>query len=304
MKAYLEKIVSRPEQSYRIFERRLDRFDAPWHFHPEIELTLILASSGRRFVGDSIESFSAGDLVLLGPNVPHFWHNEGGSQGQEKAHSIVIQFERGFLGKGLWSRPELSQVDALLRRSVAGIHFSDQTSTTCQPILRRLLSATGVARVCGLLEVLEILAHSSDSRSLSTPSYSPSLNRKTEERLARVQSLLVERHNEPISLCEIARTARMAPAAFSRFFKRQVGRNVSEYLNDLRIETACRLLRETRFSVARIAGESGFQSLSNFNRRFQERRGCSPLAYRKTMDTVGGEHPVSEHRVSTSPSGQ
>ncbi|MGH8019505.1 MAG: cupin domain-containing protein, partial [Opitutaceae bacterium] len=103
MRARFEKIPSDPQRSFRATDLRLPRFDAPWHFHPEIELTLILASRGRRFVGDRIERFAEGDLVLLGPNLPHFWHNDQKQRSEvTTAHAIVVQFSPDFLGADLW----------------------------------------------------------------------------------------------------------------------------------------------------------------------------------------------------------
>ena len=224
----------------------MQRFDAPWHFHPEIELTLIISSRDRRFVGDSIEPFDAGDLVLLGPNLPHFWHNEGQQDSETPAQSVVCQFERDSLGPSCGVPASASALSTRVFRPY----------WNCWPYLSSLPPRIRAA-------------------------YVPSLDSRAEERLARVHAFLMRHFKESLSLAEIARVAAMTPAAFSRYFKRATGRNVSTFLNELRIDHAGQLLRDTRRSVAEVGFASSFATLSNFNRRFRERMERNPREYRR-----------------------
>lgn len=284
MRARFEKIGLAPGRSFAIVERRLARFDAPWHFHPEIELTLIEAGAGRRFVGESIEPFAAGDLVLLGSNLPHFWHTEGRQPRGRPCHSIVVQFAPDFLGAEFWLRPEATAVYRLLAAAARGLHISGPGAGKAAERLRRLVRLDGLPAVLELLAILHGLAEASrQHRPLASAAYVPSLDRASEGRLARVYAFLLARFRGPVTLAQIAREASMTPAGFSRHFKRMTGRNVSVFLNELRVGHAARLLSETSRGIAEIAVDSGFATLSNFNRRFRERMACSPRDYRRAL---------------------
>lgn len=305
MRAQFEKVPSDGSRSFRVEERRLPRFDAPWHFHPEIELTLIVASRGRRFVGDSIERFAEGDLVLLGPSLPHFWHNDALRRGAAPAHSIVVQFRSDFLGPELWERPEFSEVRRLLARAARGLHFSGSAAGAARERIRALPVRQGVAAVTAFLEILDLLSRARAVRALASAGYAPDLDRRSEDRLARVYGFLMRRFTDAITLAEIARVAAMSPASFSRYFKRVTGRNVSEFINELRIDHAARLLSETDWSVGRIAAAAGFPTLSNFNRRFRQCLRCTPREYRRALAAswaradrapAAGRPPFGRHR--------
>ena len=292
MRPRFEKVLVGPDRSFHVEERTIARFDAPWHFHPELELTLIVASRGRRFVGDSIEPFAEGDLVLLGPNLPHFWHNEGRQAPGTRSHSVVVQFRQDFLGPEIWTKPEFAAVRALCARSVRGLHFSGPTATRAAAEMRTLPALESFPRLLALLGVLELLAGAQRARPLASAAYEPSLDARAEDRLARVYTFLMRSFRDHLSLAQIARVAAMSPGAFSRYFKRATGRNVSVFLNELRVDHAGRLLRETPRRVADVAAEAAFPTLSNFNRRFRERMGLTPSGYRQAFVEKGEPPPA------------
>lgn len=283
MLARYEKISPDPTRSFHVEERRIARFDAPWHFHPEFELTSIVESRGRRFVGDSIAPFSEGDLVLIGPNLPHFWHNEGHQPAGAKAHSVVVQFNSDFLGTVLMQKPELAGVQKLLQRAARGLHFSNPADRIVSVRLLQLARLDGLPALLEFLAILHELAHAHGARPLASTTYEPSLDRQAEQRLARTYTFLMKHFRDPLTLAQIARVASMNPEAFSRYFKRVTGRNVSVFLMELRLDFAGQLLRETTLRISDIAAESGFATLSSFNRRFRTRQGCTPRDYRRTF---------------------
>lgn len=284
MRAHFEKIQPDPDRSFHVNELRVRHFDAPWHFHPEVELTLIVESRGRRFVGDSIELFTEGDLVLLGGNLPHFWHNEGLQPRGARAHAIVVHFLSDFLGADLWTRSEFAGVHRLIARAARGLHFTGRRAQAAEADLRALPRLHGMRGLLVLWAVLDRLAGAANSRPLASAAYTPTLDAVAEARLSRVYAFLMEHYTEPLTLDQIARVAAMTPAGFSRYFKRLTRRNVSDFLNDLRISHAAQRLCDTTDSIAAIAAESGFATLSNFNRRFRERLGCAPRAYRQDTE--------------------
>jgi len=283
MHAQFEKVVTGPERSFFVEEQRLPRFDAPWHFHPEMELTGILGSRGRRFVGDSIAPFREGELVLLGPDLPHFWHNEGAGLVGDVAHSVVVQFRREFLGAEVLQLPEFARIRRLLDRASRGLIFSKRYAGEGLERLQSLAGASGLRAVLMLLETLDFLASDSRARPLASLANLPVPDRRKEARLARVFGFAAQRFREEVTLADLAEAAAMSPAGFSRYFKNTTGRSPSDFLNDLRITHACQLLRETSRTVLDIAVDSGFPTLTNFNRRFRERTSMSPREYRQVF---------------------
>jgi AraC-like DNA-binding protein len=270
MRARPERISTSPAASFAVKRRRDPRFDFAWHFHPEVELTWIVRSRGRRFVGDSIEEYRDGDLVLLGPNLPHTWHSEPG-----RHEAVVIQFAPDFLG----DLPELLGVRKLIDRASRGLAFGGRSLRAVAKLFEETADVDGLPRLRALLGILERLAAARDVRPLSSRPFTEP--RKTDmERIDRVCRHLAERFAEDVSLAEAAGVAHLSVPAFCRFFKSRTGKTLVGYLTELRIGRACRLLMETERSVSDVAYASGFNNLSNFNRRFLALKGVPPREYR------------------------
>lgn len=281
-KASYEKINTEPGRSFAFREFKLRRFDSPWHFHPELELTLVLAGTGRRFVGDDIEYFGPGDLVLLGSDLSHYWHSEVLEEGRaEQAHSLVIQFLPDFLGSGFFKVPEMYQVRQLFKRASRGLCFTGESQARVAGIMRGMESRTPQGQLLSLLDILDTLSQSADARMLASAGFAPLLDTRTKERISNSQRYILEHLTESIQLDDVAAHVNMSPSAFSRYFKRVMGKTYSQFVNELRIGQACRALLETDHSIADIAFESGYNNLSNFNRRFRELQGVSPRRFRQ-----------------------
>jgi AraC-like DNA-binding protein len=278
-KASYEKIETLPGRSFAFREFDLPAFDSPWHFHPEFELTLVTDGTGRRFVADHISEYGPGDLVLLGPDLPHFWHTES-SRG-ERSRSLVVQFLPGFLGPGFLDLPEMDAVKGLLANASRGLRFTGRTQKRAAEILKRMATRSPQGQLLGLLEALNVLSRSLDVEVLATDGFAPALDTRTEERINRCQSYIFEHLNEPFRLDDVAAHMSMSPSAFSRYFKRTMGKTFSHFVNELRVGKACRTLLESDRPIAEIAYKSGFNNLSNFNRRFKELRGVSPRRFRE-----------------------
>ncbi|HYG77227.1 MAG TPA: AraC family transcriptional regulator [Planctomycetota bacterium] len=280
MQAVFEKIAE-PGQSFVVRRRCDPAFDFRWHFHPEYELTYIVASRGQRFVGDSIEDYRDGDLVLLGPNLPHTWMSQAAPRAKAKHVAIYAQFLDDFAGDEFLSRPELSSVARLLERAAQGLRFGPKTQRLAAPLMEELVHATGLRRMLKLLEVLDFLAQRSDVQPLASPHFAPALKRADEKRIDAVCSFIHENFAQPIEQPDAARRAHLSVSAFSRFFKKTMGRTFTSYVNGIRVGQACRLLIESDKSIAEIAFASGFENLSNFNRRFRQVKRLSPREYRR-----------------------
>jgi AraC-like DNA-binding protein len=278
MQARLEKVAPGGAASF-LFRRRLDpRFGFYWHFHPEIELTYIVRSHGKRFVGDSIEDYEAGDVVLVGPNLPHTWESHPGGPGRPEA--LFCQFAPGFLGERFFEAPELAPVRRLLLRSSQGLRFTGETQRAVAQRLERMDGLPPGARLFALLETLELLSRSREGRMLSSKAFLPSLRTADAGRIDRVCRFIHEHLTEPLSVSRLAREAPLSVPAFSRFFRRATGKTFVRYVNELRIGLACRALIESDRTIAQIAGDSGFGNLSNFNRQFLALKATSPRDFR------------------------
>lgn len=280
MQAIIQKIIE-PEQSSFIYRSKSTRhWPFKWHFHPEYELTLITQSKGRRFVGDNISDYSDGDLVLIGPNLPHTWHSMESKTRSGRHKARVIQFREDFLGSDFFECPDMRVVKDLLRRSSDGISFTGKTRRVVARKIVELGRLTGVARLTTFLNILGILGNSSSAKQLSSPGFVPLAQDENHRRIDTVCQFLTESYTQEISQAEVAELIGMSPSIFSGFFKKSVGSTFKQFVNRLRISHACRLLIETDMQILEISHSSGFNNLSNFNRRFLQIKKMSPRAYR------------------------
>ena len=290
MRAQFEDVRWTENESFLVRGYDLPRFAVPWHFHPEIELALILEGSGDRCVGDHLEPFEAGDLVLIGPNLPHYWHSlatpEAPAKGRGRARAIVVQLREDSLGKRFFDLPETEAWLRLLEHSRQGLFFGGQVAGTVSRDMQRLLKLSGTRRLLGLLGILQQLADElPNARALASKHYLPDCDHRTADRVRKVYQYLYTHLSEPIGLDDVAHAAGMSSAAFCRYCRRVTGRTLTRLIAELRVTQACKLLTDTDQSVSEVAFASGFQSISNFNRVFHELRGENPMSFRRKRVT-------------------
>jgi AraC-like DNA-binding protein len=278
MKPRFEDIASkRGAYSYVAYRYATSAFPFLWHYHPEYELTLILEGSGERMVGDSHEYFFPGDLVLLGPGLPHTWVSEMGSA------AVVIQFSESFIAPILQYN-ECDRIRQLLARSSPGLSFpvTGLGKGDLMASIMRLPASKGVGRITGLLDVLQTLAGSRVvARPLASPYFQPALGKKTEGRIGKVFQYVHRHSGEHVALAEVAALINLSESAFCKFFKRTTGKTFSDYASDIRIGHACRLLAESDETITEIAYRTGFDSLTYFNRVFLRKKKMRPREFRK-----------------------
>ncbi len=284
MEPLLEKIPLTSKNSFALKEDILPHITTPWHLHPEYELTLIAEGSGKRFVGDHMEFFESGDMILIGPNLPHFHRNskiyyEGVEQLRVRA--VVIHFLEDFLGKDFFCRPEMISIKQLLTRSKQGLHITGKTRTSVASMMEEMLVLEGVERILQLIELLHVLSKSSELHILSSMAFDHAYTSADMKRINQVYQFMIDNYREKVSLEEVASQINMSPSAFCRFFKKRTGKTFSSFLNELRIGYACKLLMEKDFTVSQICYESGFNNFSYFSRQFKSITKLSPLKYKK-----------------------
>jgi len=252
-----------------------------WHRHPELELLLIERSRGMRFVGDNAEPFQAGDLVLVGPNLPHVWLNNDLPKRPRHNHaaSVLIQFRENLLGVDGWKVPEFRAIAGLLQRSRQGVHFTGPDARAAARRMIRLSRTAGVERLAGLLELLDFLAQARGQRLLSSAGYVPKLNRSDGRRIEAVRRYVETNLGRTIRQPRAAALTRLSPARFSAFFRKRMGCTFSAYVNRLRVARVATLLTQEKMNISEACYAAGFGSLSNFNTQFHALKGMSPRAF-------------------------
>jgi len=278
-----------PENRSRSFDLRheqLSYFTNPWHFHPELELNWIISSSGARFIGDSVERFESGEIVLLGKNLPHFWKNDLDyyqHKSIQPAEAIITRFSEDFLGEKFINLPETTALQQLFQRAACGLKLLEPLRTNIADALDALIKKDGFDQLLGLLEILHEVAQSDALETISPDYVHNQLLIKHNQRLTTVIAYLMAHFTEPISMTEIAELANMNQAAFCRYFKQQTNQTITQYLTDLRIRYACELLSSDEESVTQICFQVGFENVSHFIHVFKSQRNQTPLEFRKKM---------------------
>ena len=281
-KAEFEMVPKSELYSFAVREFKLPAFQSHWHFHPECELTYIDHGSGKRLVGDNISPFAPGDLTLIGSNLPHyFWNDRPARNPRSFAHSLVIQFREECLGTDFLSRPEMDNVRKLLLRARRGLEFGGEIREAVREIMNKITKRKGLERLIDLLTIFKLLLEAEDCRVLSSPGFVPFLDGLAGERINRAYQLIFDHFSTVLDYKTIARSVGMSQSAFCHYFKRVTGWTLSSFINEIRVGHARKLLIDSDQSIAEIAYASGYENLSNFNRRFYEFTKMSPKEYRR-----------------------
>ncbi len=281
MKAKFEK-VGGENRFLRVFERAEPKFSFDWHYHPEFELTLILEGSGQRLIGDSVEEYVPGDLVLIGSNLPHTYHSVP-VEGRHRA--LVFQFRPGLLGECFLALREMESLRLLLAQAEHGLSFPLLGGAQQASILERLCdlpSRTESAQVLGLLGIFDSLAHDALGRRICDRNLLPT-RVEDQQRIQKICGFLCKNYNQPIDYQYLSEKVNLSQASLCRFFRRSTGRTMTDYVNEYRISMAAQLLKETDKSILEIAFEVGFGNYSHFNRQFQKSKGKTPRIFRATF---------------------
>lgn len=282
MKPYFEKVGPSPS-SFTSFQRNDPEFSFYWHYHPEYELTLIVDSQGQRLVGDGIADYGPGDLVLLGPNIPHAWRSGPvRAAGSEVHRAVVVQFREDFLGERFFELNEMDQVAALLKHSSNGLAFGHtEIGAKVAKYLVKLPSVSPARKLVLLLTALVDLADEKKAQVLSTLRVRPICRLADQQRIDSICLYLNEHFEDEIDFSDVSERFHMNQASLCRFFKRATGRTMTAYLNELRVGAAAQLLINTDETVLDIAFRVGFGNYSNFNRQFKRIKGFGPRILRR-----------------------
>ena len=300
MRLHHEPVDLPAEQSFRILRWRdnvceVDVLAGPgkstplagagerWHAHPAMELTLVLSGAGTRFIGDNIAPVNPPELVLIGPDVPHYWRGLHGSSG------YAIQFDFGPL-HAFWQFPEAAGLRKLCEQCTRGLLFTGATRGRVSAMLCEMAGQSHLERLATLLRIFGTLgeALAEEQRRLCRKTFRLSAGDPHREPIEQAIHLIVDHSHEDLALMDIAGAVHMSRATFCRHFKRLTGRTFVNFLNDVRLDHARRLLVEGALGVYQVASESGFRNLSHFNRLFLRRMGRTPSEYRREQRRSAG----------------
>jgi len=289
MKQALQKSPIPDSKLFIIRDLHEPHFDPNWHFHSEYQLFVVLEGTGTRFVGDHVKSFEEGDLVFCGPNLPHLWHSDPAyfdlANGLH-TRGIVIYFQERFPGQDFIRKDETIRLRQLFERSRRGLEIYGNTAQRITGKMLQLLHREDLDSIILLLQILNEMLHSEEMRELSSTGYTNAMKEGDTEIMKAVHSYLMDNFKRRISLSEVAAIASMTPTSFSRYFKLHANKTFSELLCEIRIGYACRLLIEEKMNVSQTCYESGFQTLSNFNRQFKTLMKRTPLEYKKEYEII------------------
>ena len=279
MKPTLVPLPFLPGESFSMLHVRTPGGSTLLNYHTGWQITNVLVGQGTRIVGDNVAPYHAGDLVLLGPYLPHMWRDEL----SVSIDSVLVTFSKESLGDSFLRMPELRLIDDLCRDCRRGIRFMGESAYVLSALISGMQHQTGPARLRSFLEMLQIMAETSEREYLASPDYAFNSSADDEDRLTRVFQYISENIHREIGRAEVAQLVHLSEGAFSRFFSLRMGRSLPVYINEVRIGRACRLLMETNKGITEIALTCGYNSLSHFNRQFSLLKNTTPSAYRIDM---------------------
>lgn len=275
MKPLIERLPVAEGNSFVANTHRTPRFEVPWHQHVEYELILITEGSGLGFIGNYVGEFKVGDIFFIGSNMPHTFKKENNNI----TSAIVVQFTDSFWGADFLALPENKLLRDLFRLSMKGIKPEGKSKIALTKLIKKLEHCTGVSRISTLLDCLDLLINEDNKTILST-SEMPVLNEKYQDRMDTIFKFTISNFQEQITLNQIASIANMTVTAFCFYFKKSTKKSYVEFLNEIRIGHACKLLQSTNKPITEVCYESGFNTAANFNKQFIKFKKSSPSRFR------------------------
>ncbi len=284
MKELLEEIKLNPEESFYIgiFQDHIDK--SHWHYHQEFELSFITEGAGKRIVGDSVEEFHPGDLIFIGPRIPHVWFPEGKHMRQHSGRtleSVYMLFNNDILPKAMTELPEFENIRKAITLSERGARITGDTLNEVSRIMLQLPYMNRIKRLMFFYEIMDLIGKSASFSYLASEQYVKTKFETNNSRVNKIHEFLMKNYQDKVDLEEVAEVIHMAPASVCRFFKSATGLTVFEYLNKIKIDYSCKLLLNTDLSVVDISYDCGFNNLSHFNKQFRKFLGQTPSQFRK-----------------------
>jgi AraC-like DNA-binding protein len=289
MKPQLLKVTNGPAHSFSTRQDTYPYINNLWHYHPEVELIHIRKGGGTQFVGDNIKRFNEGDVVLIGAHLPHYWRYDDAYFKQDAeiyADAAVVHFAENFWGDHFLNMPESKSLKHLLDKAKRGIYIPTDMAKTIPPLIEKLMAAEGIYRVIVLIELLSEIAACDKLVFLSSIGFRHDYNEQENERINAIYNYSLANFRNKIQLKQIADVARISENSFCRYFKSRTRKTYSQFLLEIRVGDACKLLIEDRLSIKQICFECGFNNLVSFHKYFKLITGKSPLTYQREYTKI------------------
>lgn len=284
MRPQLLKVSPEPQQSFSVRRDLVPYVNNRWHYHPEVELLHFRSGSGTQFIGDNIKQFKAGDVVMVGSNLPHYWRFDDQyfeENATEKADVSVAHFREDFWGSQFLQLPENVHLKNVLEKSKRGLQITGRTREKVAELLNLLLHASDYHRIIFLMEALNLIANCSEMTTLSSIGFNYDMVEDEKDRINAIYEYSLKNFKRPIMLAEIAGVAKISPHSFCRYFKSRTRKTYSQFLIEIRVGHACKLLIENKLSIKQLCYESGFNNFTSFHKYFKMITNKSPLTYQK-----------------------
>lgn len=284
MKAHLLKVSNSSLRSFSVRRDIITYFYNQYHYHPEMELLYIEKGTGTQFVGDSIQRFQDGDLLLIGPNCPHYLRSDNiyfQGNADLTASAIVIHFDPEICGKSFFELVENRFINQLLEKSKKGLRIKGKTKSFVVKHMMSMLEDEKSNHILALLNLLEFISHSDELELLASRILENNPSDKETARLNQIYNFSAKHFKRKITIEEIAEVANLSSNSFCRYFKNRTRKHFSHFLNEIRVEYACKLIKENQYQVTQVCYEAGFNNFPNFNNAFKKITGKTPLQYSK-----------------------
>lgn len=282
MKPILMRHVEAVSESFKIWKNEHPYLHNPWHYHPECEITFIMKGHGTLFIGDRILDYGDNELVLIGPNLPHEWRSNIKVHPDNHSQSLAVHFKPDCWGKDFGKIPEMSEVNKLLDNASRGILIKNKKAKEeIKEDLNKMNDAKGIVKMSILLSILGVIVNVKEIEFISSVGFVDSIQSDFNERINRIYEYVMKNFKSSISIEEVANNIFMTPTSFCHFFKKSTNKTFTQYVNEIRIGYACKLLYENKSNITMTAYESGFENLAHFNKQFKKVKGITPSQYLK-----------------------
>lgn len=284
MKLHFHKVAVPIENSFSVRHDRLRNFGKLLHYHPELELHFTIKGHGIRLIGDNVSHFQEGEVILLGENLPHAWKGKEEDFNQEDDYSveaIVIQFSQSCLGKEFFNLPEAYLIPRVFELAKKGLLIQGSSAEMVKKLMFQMTKTSHFERILLLLRILQVISEREEFKTIASAHAFYKPNEHESARLNSVVAYTLSNFKREISLEEIATIANLSVNSFCRYFKSMTNKTYVDFLTEVRISHACRMIMEDRWSIPIVCYECGFNNVSNFYRHFKKFTGFTPFEYKQ-----------------------
>ncbi len=283
MKPVLMRHVGTISESFKAWKNGNPYAHNPFHYHPEFEITHITNGKGILILGDKAIPYSENELIIIAPNIPHEWRSSSNETPDYYTQSISIHFYKYFIGKSFYEMPEAVYIKQLIEQSEIAIRIlGEDTKKAIREKMSSLLTEKGMERIVLLMNILEAISTTSDIEVIYGGGILSSRTEEQNSRINKVFRYVIDNFKSNISISDAAKEANLTSTSFCRFFKQRTQKSFVQYVNEIRVEYACKLLIDGKDTINQIAHKSGFENISNFNTQFKKIVKLTPREFIKS----------------------